>query len=92
MIDMTTTRILVAPMHPPTTSMAMLCGLALASALMAGHGMTDGTARSWLHIVSFTAIIAAVVYVILNLEFPRLGLLQIAAFDHALMDLLQSLK
>jgi hypothetical protein len=42
--------------------------------------------------VSFTAIIAAVVYVILNLEFPRLGLLQIAAFDQALMDLLQSLK
>jgi hypothetical protein len=46
MIDMTTTRILVAPMHPPTTSMAMLCGLALASALLAGHSMTDGTARS----------------------------------------------
>jgi hypothetical protein len=32
------------------------------------------------------------VYVILNLEFPCLGLLQIEAFGQALMDLLQSLK
>ena len=36
----------------------------LACALLAGHGMADGTARSWLHIVSFVAIIAVVVYVI----------------------------
>lgn len=70
----------------------MLFGLALAYALLAGHGMADGTARSWLHIVSFTAIIAVVVYVILDLEFPRLGLLQVEAVDQALEALLQSMK
>ena len=92
MIDITTTRLLVARIHPPTTIVAMLFGLALACALLAGHGMADGTARSWLHIVSFVAIIAAVVYVILDLEFPRLGLLQVKAFDQALEALLQSMK
>ena len=59
---------------------------------LAGYGMADGTARSWLHIVSFTAIIAAVVFVILDLEFPRLGFIQVEAFDHALIDLLESIS
>jgi hypothetical protein len=68
MIDITTTRTLTAHMHPPTIIIAMLFGLAPACALLAGHGMADSTARSWLSIVSFTAIIAVVVYVILDLE------------------------
>jgi hypothetical protein len=92
MVDITTTRTLAAHMHPPTIIIAMLFGLALACALLAGHGMADGTARRWLPIVSFTAIITVVVYVILDLEFPRQGLLQVKAFDQALEALLQSMK
>jgi hypothetical protein len=92
MIDITTTRTLATHMHPPIIIMAMLFGLALACALLAGHGMADGTARRWLPIVSFTAIITVVVYVILDLEFPRQGLLQVKAFDQALEALLQSMK
>ena len=42
--------------------------------------------------MSFTAIIAVVVYVILDLKFPRLGLIQVKAFDQALEALLQSMK
>jgi hypothetical protein len=33
-----------------------------------------------------------VVYVILDMEFPRLGLLQVKAFDQVLEALLQSMK
>ena len=91
-IDITTTRILATHMHPPTIIIAMLFGLALACALLAGHGMADGTARRWFPIVSFIAIITVVVYVILYLEFPRQGLLQVKAFDQALEALLQSMK
>ena len=32
------------------------------------------------------------VYVILDLEFPRQGLIQVQAFDQALVDLLESMK
>jgi hypothetical protein len=42
--------------------------------------------------VSLIAIITVVVYVILDLEFPRRGLLQVKAFDQALEALLQSMK
>src|SRR5262245_32531707 len=92
MIDIATTRTLATHMHPPTTIITMLFGLALACALVAGHGMADDTARRWLPIVSFIAIITVVVYVILDMEFPRRGLLQVKAFDQALEALLQSMK
>src|SRR5262249_1787251 len=39
MIDITTTRTLATHMHPPTIIMAMLFGLALACALLAGTGL-----------------------------------------------------
>ena len=92
MIDITTTRILATHMHPPVPIFAMLFVLALAGALLAGHGMAGNTARSWLHIVSFAAMITVTVYVILDLEFPRQGLIQVQAFDQALADLLESMK
>jgi hypothetical protein len=92
MIDITTTRTLALQTHPPMIIFAMLFVLALASALLAGHSMAGSKRRNWLHMVSFAALIAVAVYVILDLEFPRLGVIRIEAFDHALVDLLESMK
>ena len=92
MIDITTTLTMAGHMHPPTIIFAMLCGLALASALLAGYGIAGGKARSWLHILGFTACIAVVVYVICDMEYPRLGLIRVDAFDQALVELRQSMK
>ena len=92
MIDITTTRTMAGQMHPPTIIFAMLGGLALASALLAGYGTAGGTARSWLHILGFAVIIAVVVYVIRDMEYPRLGLISVDAFDQALVELRQSMK
>jgi hypothetical protein len=70
----------------------MLFVLALASALLAGHGLAGSKRRDWLHMVGYAAIIAVTVYVILDLESPRLGLIRVEAFDQALVDLLTSMK
>ena len=92
MIDITTTRTMATQMHPPTIIFAMLFGLALASALLAGYGMAGATSRSWLHMLCFAAAMAVSVYVILDLEFPRLGLIRVDAFDQALVELRESMK
>ena len=92
MFDMMTTRTLALQMHPPPIIFAMLFMVALASALLAGHGLARGERRNWLHMVGFAATIAVTVYVILDLEFPRLGLIRVEAFDQALVDLLKSMK
>ncbi|MDG4551569.1 MAG: DUF4239 domain-containing protein [Candidatus Contendobacter sp.] len=92
MIDITTTRTMASKTHPPVIIFAMLFGLALASALLAGYGMAGGKSRNWLHMLGFAAVMAVAVYVILDLEFPRLGLIRVDAFDQALVELRESMK
>ena len=92
MFDIMTTQTMALRMHPPLIIFAMLFGLALVSALLAGHGLAGGNRRDWFHMVGFATIMAVTVYVILDLETPRLGLIQVKAFDQALVDLLQSMK
>jgi hypothetical protein len=70
MIDITTTRTVALKTHPPPIIFGMLVGLALASSMLAGYGMSSGRSRSWLHILGFTAMMAITLYVIFDLEFP----------------------
>ena len=79
-------------MHPPIVIYGMLVGLALASALLAGYGMAGGKSRNWLHMIGFATVMAVAVYVIIDLEFPRLGLIRVDAFDQALVELRASMK
>ncbi len=92
MIDITTTRTMAAQAHPPLVIFAMLFGLALAGALLAGYGMAGGKSRSWIHMIGFAAIMAGAVYVIIEIEYPRLGLIRVDAFDQALVELRDSMK
>jgi len=92
MIDITTTRTMATQMHPPTIVFAMLFGLALAASLLAGYGMTGSKVRRWFHMLGFALVMAFAVYVILDIEYPRLGLIQVAAFDQALVDLRASMN
>jgi hypothetical protein len=92
MIDITTTRTMAAQMHPPKIIFTMLFSLSLAGALMAGCGMAGSKTRSWIHVLVFAAIVAVTVFVILDLEYPRMGLIRVDDFDQALVDLRQSMK
>jgi hypothetical protein len=91
MIDITTTRNMATLIHPPTIIFAMLGILALACSLLAGYGMAGGKTRSWIHILSFAAILTFAVYVILDLEYPRLGFIRVSAVDQVLVDLRHSM-
>lgn len=92
MIDITTTRTMATLMHPPAIVFVMLFALALAASLLADYGMTGSKVRSWLHMLGFALVMAFAVYVILDIEYPRLGLIQVEAFDQALVDLRESMN
>jgi hypothetical protein len=92
MIDITTTRAVALEMHPPAVVYWGLAVLVLASAILAGYGMAEARTRSWLHMLIYAAILAVAVYVILDLEYPRVGLIRIDAADHVLTDLRGSMK
>jgi len=92
MFDVATTRTMATRMHPPAIIFVMLGVLALTSSLLAGYAMAGGKTRSWIHVVGFALIMATTVYVILDLEFPRLGIIRIDPFDQVLVELRQSMK
>lgn len=92
MIDITTVRTAATEDHPPNVIFAMLALIALVSSMMAGYEMAGATRRSWLHTAGFAVILSISVYVILDLEFPRLGLIRVDAFDHYLVDVRNSMK
>jgi hypothetical protein len=70
----------------------MLFGLALAASLMAGYGMTGSALRSRLHMLGFALVMAVAIFVILDIEYPRLGLVRVDAFDQALTDLRETMN
>lgn len=92
MIDIATTRAMVLQLHPPFVIFGMLFLVALASALLAGYAMAGGKDRKWLHVIGFALVIGITVYVILDIEYPRFGLIRVDAFDQALVDLLDTMK
>ncbi len=92
MSDITTRRTMAARMHPPTIVFVMLFVVALVSALLAGYGLGAGKRRKWVHVLGFAVTLALVIYVVLDVEYPRLGLIQVGDFDQALVALRASMQ
>jgi hypothetical protein len=56
-----------------------------------GYGVSENKHRTWLHAVLFAAITSLSIYVIIDLEFPRLGLIRVDAADQLMIDLRKSM-
>lgn len=87
MIDITTTRTMALQMHPPRIIHVLLFSLGLLCSLLAGYRMASGQQRSWLHILAFTIITVIVVYVLLDIEYPRVGLIRLEQSEQLLVAL-----
>jgi len=92
MFDITTVRLMASQMHPPAVIYVMLIGLAFVSALLAGYQSAGGKAYDWVHEVGFAGIVAFTVFVILDIEFPRLGFVRLDATDQLLVTVRESMK
>jgi hypothetical protein len=92
MFDITTIRVTATQMHPPLIIYVMLTGFALVAALLAGYQTAAEEERDRIHRVGFATIMAFTVYVILDLEYPRLGFVRIDAIDKVLMDVRDGMK
>ena len=86
MIDITTTRSVALQTHPPLPIYVALVLLAMASCLIAGFGMGDTDKRPWLHTAVFAVALFLTVYMIIDLEFPRFGIIRVDRYDQALID------
>lgn len=92
MLDISTTRTMVLKLHPPLVVFFLLTALVLASGLIAGFESARATSKSWMHIIVFCLIMTLMAFVIVDLEFPRVGFFRVDAFDEALINLRQSMN
>ncbi len=87
MIDIATTRDVAREYHPPTMVFLLLGLLLLICSLLAGFGTAAYKGRSLVHMLGFAAVLAITVYVILDYEYPRMGLIRVDSTDRALIEL-----
>lgn len=78
--------------HPPQVVYVMLFGLGLGGSLLAGFGMAAATARSWIHMLIFAGTLTVALYLVTDMEYPRLGLIRLENFDHFLVEAHQQMQ
>src|SRR3954469_1520049 len=92
MIEITTTRTAAIQIHPPAAIFIMFGIIALVAAMFAGYGMSDRRVASRVHRYGFAAVVTIAVYVIVDFEFPRLGLIRMTSMDQLMVDLRRSMN
>jgi uncharacterized protein YneF (UPF0154 family) len=92
MIDITATRVTASTNHPPGIIYLLLVTLSLLGALLVGYSTSPNKDRSLLHQGTFALVTSLAIYVIVDLEYPRLGLIRIDTADQALIDVRSSMR
>lgn len=87
--DLATTRLALTHVHPLPTVYAMLFGFGLLSSFVAGVAIAKGGKRAPVHVLVYGLAIAGTTYVILDLEYPRLGVMRVDPADVMLSDVLE---
>ncbi len=91
-IDVANERLQANRTHPPIIVYILLFILALASAFLVGQSMSVNQRRPLLYMVVFCVTISAITYIILDLEYPRLGLIKIHLGDKVLVETLENMQ
>jgi hypothetical protein len=92
MFDISNSRTWAALTHPPSIIYVMLFLVALICAFIAGHSLAATKPHAYLHMLGFALLISASLYVILEIEYPRIGFINIEKYDQALVDVRASMK
>jgi hypothetical protein len=92
MIDITTTRTMATRIHPPAVVYGMLFTTAMMAALLAGYNSAGGKTRAMLHAIGLATIVTMALYVIIDMEHPRFGLIRVDGVDEVLRELRKTMN
>jgi len=92
MFDIVTTRTAATQMHPPAVVWVMLGGLTLLCSFLVGYDLGGSVRRNWLHVLTFALLFSLTLYVIIDMEYPRVGLIRVTTMDRVLQDVRESMR
>ena len=78
--------------HPPKVIWISLFSLAIIGALVAGYNMGIDQKRDWILALVFIFLMAGALFVILNLEYPRIGSISLIEFEQEIVELRNTIK
>jgi hypothetical protein len=90
--DIAATRHMSTSNHPPLVIFVLLGVLSVLGATLVGYSSLSNRRRTWMHPVSFALVMSLAFYVIVDLEFPRLGMIRVDAADQLLVELANSMR
>ncbi len=91
MIEVTTARTVALRTQMPALILVLLLGVALLTSLLAGYGMARSGHRHVFHGAIYAAAVSLTIYVILDIDNPRIGLIRLDAAEDILRQLYQSI-
>src|SRR5262245_31700756 len=89
MIDITTTQTVAFLTHPPTAIFILLGLTVLVCSALAGYEMAAKGMRAWVINATFAFVLGVAVYVTLDYEYPRAGIIRVDQFDQLLTETLK---
>ena len=54
--------------------------------------MSASAVRDWVSVIGFSLVLSTAVYVIVDYEYPRIGLIRVDAVDQVLVETLEKMK
>ena len=93
MFDLNVTHEAVVRVKTPVAILASLILLAFICCMLAGYGLAGS--RTWsryLHMVGFAFVITMVIYIVLDYDYPRFGLIRIDFADKVLESTIAGMK
>jgi hypothetical protein len=91
MVEIARTKAIAVQTHLPELVFEFLIAATLVSGLVAGFGMARGH-RNWLSVFAYASVVTLTMYVTIDMEYPRAGLIRIGAADLALTTLRDSIQ
>ena len=91
MVEIARTKAIAVQTHLPELVFEFLIAATLLSGLVAGFGMARGH-RNWLLVFAYASVVTLTMYVTIDMEYPRAGLIRIGAADLALTTLRDSIR
>jgi hypothetical protein len=93
MTGISTTRAIALKTHVPLIIIGVLVLLVLLSSLLVGYGLASGKPLSMgLHKAAFAFVMTLTIYIILDLDYPRVGLIRVDFADQAMEDVRASMR
>lgn len=90
MFDASENQRLAMKFHPPPIIWQALIALSLVGSLVAGYNLGIQQSRDWLLIFVYALLMTGTIAIIMNLEYPRVGMINLDDFDVELINLRNS--